>query len=160
MNAEQENKTTPVTVEEPSSVESLMQTLILDAGELQNMYKQWFSTVKKLSVEMKKEKKKMSKKKTKRKVNQKPQKVSNAMRKFMKKYCENTEVDHSLGAYTRQSMMKTVSSYIKSKNIQNQENKKQWSGKEKKLKSLFGLKQEWYTFMQINGLLSRVISKE
>ena len=66
--------------------------------------------------------------------------------------------------YTRQVMMKAVSAYIKGSLIQNQENKKQWgenqAGAKKVLTPIFGLKEDWYTFMQINGLLSRVVIKE
>ena len=55
-------------------------------------------------------------------------------------------------------MMKSVSVFIQKKNIQNPENKKEWSGTHTAEK-LFGLDKQWYTFMQINGLLSRVIVK-
>lgn len=157
--------TTEETVTEPNSVDTLMKTLLLEASELQSMYKQWYASVRKLSKEMEKERKKFLRSKTKRKVKQNPQQVKKEMIRFMTKYCKDEGVDHSTtgpnghAGYTRQLMMKTVSSYIKETNIQNPENKKQWSGKDKKLKKLFSLDQQWYTFMNINGLLSRVIVK-
>ena len=84
------------------------------------------------------------------------------MQKFMKKYPptldEGVVLEHN-GTYTRQVMMKAVSGYIKTANIQNPENKKQWS-KDKVLTPIFDLTDPWYTFMQINGLLSRVVIKD
>ena len=137
----------------------LMKQLLEEAKQYQNIQKSWLSTLKKLSKEMEKEKKRLAKQKPKRKVTQKPQKVSTDMQAFMKKYApKELELTHG-DSYTRQIMMKSVSSYIKTYNLQNQENKKQWSGKDKVLKKLFTLDQDWYTFMQINGLLSRVVIK-
>ena len=143
-------------------VDSLITTILDDANKLQSLYRNWVNTVKKLTKEIQKQKKKLSKQKTKRKVKQRPQKVNSAMRSFMKEHIPEELKDEkdSSGMYTRQVMMKTVSSYIKSQNIQNEENRKQWSGKDKVLKKLFKLDSEWYTFMQINGLISRVVKKQ
>lgn len=161
-----ELQTTTVSEEtvEPNTVDALMKTLLVEASELQNMYKQWYASVRKLSKEMDRERKKKLKFKVKRKVRQNPQQVKKEMIRFMTKYCKDEGVDHGTTGsphpgYTRRLMMKTVSSYIKETNIQNPQNKKQWSGKDKKLKKLFSLDQQWYTFMNINGLLSRVIIK-
>ena len=79
----------------------------------------------------------------------------------MKKYPppeEGEELEHIWEVY-RQVMMKAVSNYIKTANIQNPDNKKQWA-KDKVLTPIFNLKDDRYTFMQINGLLSRVVIKE
>ena len=55
--------------------------------------------------------------------------------------------------------MKAVSAYIKSKELQIAENRKSWKA-DKELVKLFGLDaKETYTFMNINGLLSRVVEK-
>lgn len=150
---------TTTTTPEENAVNTLMDSLLLEAGELQSMYKQWFKNVQNLSKAMQRERKNLSRKRTKRPVNQKPQKVLKKMRKFMEANCVDKEYDHTTGAYTRQLMMKTVSVYIQEKNIQNPENKKEWSGTNSTLKKLFGLDKPWYTFMQINGLLSRVVVK-
>ena len=137
----------------------LMTQLIEEAKHYHNIQKTWLSTLKKLSKEMEREKKKLVKQKPKRKVKQKPQQVTTGMQRFMKKHApKELELEHG-DSYTRQIMMKSVSSYIKTKKLQNEANKKQWSGKDSTLKKLFSLDSEWYTFMQINGLLSRVVIK-
>ena len=138
-----------------SEVKVLLQSLLDDSSNLQSMYKNWNLTLKKLAKEMEREQKKLAKQKPKRKVTQKPQLVSPEMQTFMKKHVTDVEPSDS---YTRQVMMKAVSSYIKAKDLQNPENKKQWK-KDKVLTPLFKLEQDWYTFMQINGLLSRVVIK-
>lgn len=145
---QQQETTTP-----QSEVETLFQSILAESQSLQTSYKSWCQTVKKLQKEMEKETKKLAKQKPKRQVKQKPQKVTKAMRTFMvKNGSEDSE------AYTRQVMMKVVSAYIKAHNLQNQDNKKQWK-KDSTLTKLFGLKDDWYTFMQINGILSRVVVK-
>jgi len=145
------------TVKPVSTVNTLFDALLKDANSLQSLYRSWVSNMKKLSKEMEKEKKRLIKLKPKRKVRQNPQKVSEAMQVFMKEHTPS-ELNITHGdSYTRQIMMKTVSSYIKKSNLQNEANKKQWTGKDKTLKKIFTLEEDWYTFMQINGLLSRVI---
>ena len=77
----------------------------------------------------------------------------------MKKFLDKQGVTAEDGGYTRQSMMKAVSAYIKSKELQIAENRKSWKA-DKELVKLFGLDaKETYTFMNINGLLSRVVEK-
>jgi len=136
-----------------SDVKDLLQTLLDDSANLQTLYKTWNVTLKKLAKEMDREQKKLHKAKPKRKVVQKPQEVTPDMQAFMKKHAADFEVSTS---YTRQVMMKAVSNYIKTANLQNVENKKQWA-RDKTLTSLFKLEKDWYTFMQINGILSRVV---
>ena len=159
---QQVNDTTTTTEVAETEVSQLVKTLLDDASKLQTLYKNWVGTVKKLTKEMEREKKKLAKQKPKRKVNQKPQAVTSEMQGFMKKHApkeiDGVAVQHN-GSYTRQVMMKSVSNYIKTHKIQNEANRKQWSGKDKVLKKLFKLDSEWYTFMQINGLLSRVVVK-
>ena len=136
-----------------SEVQTLFQSILEESQSLQTSYKNWSQTVKKLQKEMEKEAKKLAKQKPKRQVKQKPQKVTKAMRTFMTK---NGGEDSE--SYTRQVMMKSVSAYIKTHNLQNKDNKKQWK-RDATLTKLFGLKEDWYTFMQINGILSRVVVK-
>jgi chromatin remodeling complex protein RSC6 len=63
------------------------------------------------------------------------------------------------GGYTRQTMMKAVSGYIHTHKLQLEENKKEWKP-DATLVKLFTLdKTKVYTFMNINGLLSRVVVK-
>lgn len=142
-----------VTSTPESEVKSLFESILKDSQDLQTNYKNWCQTVKKLQKEMEKEAKKLAKQKPKRQVKQKPQLVTKEMRAFMVK---NGGEDSD--SYTRQVMMKSVSAYIKTHNLQNPENKKQWK-KDKTLTSLFGLTEQWYTFMQINGLLSKIVVK-
>ena len=79
------------------------------------------------------------------------------MHKFLSKQSCETGGD---GCYTRQVMMKAVSAYIKLKGLQLEENRKSWKA-DKELVKLFGLDaKETYTFMNINGLLSRVVEKK
>lgn len=139
--------------EQPSEVNLLLQTLLDDSSNLQSMYKSWSNTLKSLEKEMNKERKKIVKDRPKRKVNQKPQLVNSTMRSFMKKHASELEVSDS---YKRQDMMKVLSNYIKSNNLQDESNKKQWK-RDDVLTKLFNLEKEHYTFMQINGLISRVI---
>ena len=86
--------------------------------------------------------------------NLRPQKITTEMQDFIKKNFPDQVNDESM--YTRRHLMTLLSEYIKSKNILNQENKKQWSGKDKTLKKLFNLQEEWYSFMKINSLVSSV----
>lgn len=167
-----ENKTAntaPVTTTQSEQLpsEKMMETLIQSSKSLAAQYKIVSQTLKSLKTQMKKDYTKILKTKKKRKVNQTPQKVTPEMTKFMKlhtpqKFLEGELkcVDHNDGGYTRQGMMKVVSYYCTSNGIQNEANKKEWNGNDKVLKSLFGLKEPWYNFMNINGLLSRVVIKD
>jgi len=146
-----------------TEVQTLFESILSDSHALQSNYKKWSVTVKKLQKEMEKEQKKLAKKKPKRQVKQNPQKVTKSMRTFMTKNYKEDPVTgivvvHS-EAYTRQMMMKAVSAYIKEHTLQNPENKKKWK-RDATLTKLFGLKKEWYTFMEINGILSRVVVKK
>jgi len=147
---------TETVVNETSEVKLLLQSLLDDSAKLQSMYKSWNTTLKSLEKEMDREQKKIVKSRPKRQVNQKPQNVSSAMCSFMKKHAKDVEASD---CFTRQVMMRAVSAYIKEHKLQNAENKKQWGG-DKTLKSLFKLDKPFYTFMEINGLISRVVVKK
>ncbi len=150
-------KSTTTSVDSTSTQTEVQQLYDLISSELSASaaaYKTLGVTFKKLKKEMEKEQKKLAKQRPKRVVKQKPQQVTKAMRTFMTKQAGGADSD----AYTRQVMMKAVSAYIKAKNLQNPENKKQWK-KDATLTKLFGLQKDWYTFMQINGLLTRVVVK-
>ena len=88
--------TTPAV--EENAVNTLMDSLLLEAGELQTMYKQWFRNVQNLAKAMQKEKKMLSRKNEKTLI--KNHKSIKKMRKFMESHCVDTEHDHSSGAYT------------------------------------------------------------
>lgn len=161
MSTQEIQKTTANKDEDENSNESevkvLLQSLLDDSAQLHNMYKSWNNTLRRLAKEMDREQKKLVKTKPKRHVKQKPQEVTKEMQKFMKQHSGELGegIQHGT-SYTRQVMMKAVSRYIKEKNLQNPENKKQWKS-DNALKPLFTLEKDWYTFMQINGLLSRVV---
>ena len=157
-----DNNSAPVnekTVVESVTADDILQSISDNTKKMEDLVKE----NKKLQVELvkalKKEKKALSKsgKSQKKEIKQVPQKVTSEMQKFIEKHF--TDEANKEGMYTRQHLMRLLSSYIKKQNIQNPENKKQWSGKEKTLKKLFKLDQEWYTFMQVNGILSSVIVK-
>ena len=77
----------------------------------------------------------------------------------MSKFLKKQKVDEVDGGWTRQLMMKAVSAYIKEKQLQLAENKKNWKPDDT-LTKLFSLDaSKTYTFMNINGLLTRVIDK-
>ena len=86
-----------------------------------------------------------------------PIKVTHEMQKFIENNFAEQANDESI--YTRHELMRFVSDYIKSQNIQNPENMKMWSGEEKTLKELFNLKEKWYSFIQINGIISSCFEK-
>lgn len=137
---------------------SMIDSMIEDVNKRIALDRQLIANLKKLSKEIEKDQKKLIKNnKVKRTITQNPQKVVGPMQDFITKNFPDQVNAESM--YTRRHLMKLLSDYIKSKNIQNAENKKQWSGKEKTLKKLFKLDQEWYTFMSINGLLTSVIQK-
>lgn len=141
---------------EVSPTQQILSQLIEDNGKLSMIHKENANLLKKLQKEIEKDRKKLMKNtKEKRVINQIPKNVIPEMQKFIAKEFPESKTEDN--RYTRQFLMKLLSQYIKSKDIQNSENKKQWSGKEKTLKSIFKLEDEWYSFMQINGLLSRVI---
>lgn len=130
--------------------------------------------LKKLEKEIIKEHKRLSKvNRPKRKVVQKPVQVVGKMKTFMKKMATaqkaKAKVDVSLdassldenekGGWTRQQMMRGVSTYIKDKTLQIATEKRNWKP-DKTLTSLFALESDaLYTFMNINGLISRVVKK-
>ena len=62
--------------------------------------------------------------------------------------------------YVRRDMMRVVSAYVKVKNLQTESNRKEWIP-DKTLKKLFVIKQPnaKYSFMNVNGLITRVIEK-
>ena len=146
-------------VQSDSEVNDLNAGIIEDTKLLSTMFKAFLQKVKQLTKQMEKQKRRLAKQRPKRKVKQKPQKVTAEMQKFMKKHSsKELEIEHG-DSYTRQIMMKSVSHYIKTHKLQNTKNMKEWSGNDKTLKKLFKLDKEWYTFMQINGLLSRIVVK-
>lgn len=122
---------------------------------INELVKEQYKLLKTLEAEMKKNSKKV--KGEKKQMKQNPQKVNDEMQKFITKNFKDDSNKESM--YTRHQMQRFVSTYIKSQNIQNPENKKEWSGKDKTLKKLFGLTENWYAFIQVNGLISKVIVK-
>ena len=112
--------------------------------------------LKKLEKEVAREHKRLSKTpKVKRTVKQTPTAVNAAMSKFL----TAQGVEGVDGKWTRQSMMKGISTYIKEKDLQLADDKKKWKP-DSTLTKLFSLeKGSLYTFMNINGLISRVVVK-
>ena len=120
-------------------------------------FKEMSRALKKLEKEVVKEQKRLSKvPKTKRTVKQNPVEVTKPMSKFL----TGRKVEGQDGGWTRQVMMKGIASYIKDKDLQLADDKKKWKP-DKTLTDLFSLDTEQlYTFMNINGLISRVVVKK
>ena len=72
-------------------------------------------------------------------------------------HLEGQSVASEEGKWTRQVMMRAISAYIKTKDLQLAEDKKKWVDFDST--KLFSLeKGSLYTFMNINGLISRVVA--
>lgn len=144
-----------------STVTDTLNQLILTADAQSKSLREMQKQLKGLTKAIAKDYKKMakaSKLKTKRVVKQRPVLVNTNMNKFMKD--RHIEQHQDGGGFTRQVMMRAVSAYIKEKDIQVQSNRKQWKP-DVKLQKLFSLdKKQLYTFMNINGLISRVVTKK
>jgi chromatin remodeling complex protein RSC6 len=140
-----------------------LNTLMLELTEVANTLFQQSRdlqrNLKRLAAELEKEQKRSQrshKSGVKRTIVHKPVKVNAAMSSFL----SGQGVQATDGGYTRQTMMKAISSYIKSKKLQLEENKKEWKA-DATLVKLFGLeKNQVHTFMRINGLLSRVVVQQ
>ena len=155
---ENNNNEVPLPQDGAGSATSLSAIAAL-VDEQVNMWRTISKNLKKAEKEIAREHKRLrSVPKTKRTVVQKPIKVNNQMHEFLKsqKVVQEGAPD---GEYTRQVMMKAVSAYIKEAKLQLKENMKKWKP-DATLTKLFGLKKgEEYTFMNINGLISRVVNK-
>jgi len=120
-----------------------------------SVFRDMSKALKKLDKEVAREQKRASKPvKTKRQVKQTPVAVNAAMSKFL----TSQGVEGVDGKWTRQVMMKEISAYIKAKGLQLDEDKKKWKP-DATLMKLFSLeKGTLYTFMNVNGLISRVVA--
>ena len=140
-----------------STVQQMLTALVDMAAQQAQQTREMHRNLKKLATEVDREQRRLAKSsKPRRTVKQKPVAVTSEMSTFLTK----NGVETSSNGYTRQVMMKAVSQYIKDKKLQLEDNRKSWKA-DKTLVKLFGLdaKKE-YTFMNINGLLSRVVPKK
>jgi len=154
---QQQSETTSATAS-AVTVSQLLQVAVESTAAQAQQFRELQKVLKKLSSEIEKEQRKYQKavEKAPRTVVQKPVQVQAEMEKFLQS--EKVEVHPDTG-YTRKDMMRAVSAYIKTHNLQLEDNKKQWKP-DAQLTKLFSLDSEQlYTFMNINGLLSRVIPK-
>ena len=148
---------TPTTDTEAGDTIAQTLSVLVEQVELQvRSFRDIHKHLKRLEKDIAKEHKKLTKTpKTKRTVTQKPIKVNELMLKFLTDL--HTESPENNGCFTRQVMMRAVSQYIKEKNLQVPENKKQWKA-DAVLVKLFDLdSNQHYTFMNINGLISRAV---
>lgn len=102
------------------------------------------------------EQRRATKTKTKRKVEQKPVAVTKPMREFLVKHAS---AEAAVDGYTRREMMKALSDYVKLNNLQSKDNKKQWTPDATLAKLLDLDRKQAYSFMNLNGLISRVVVK-
>jgi hypothetical protein len=114
--------------------------------------------VKTLTAEVEREQRKHAKQRqttarAKRTVVQKPVQVSAEMRAFM----SAQKVDAVDGGFTRQVMMRTISGYIKTHKLELEADRKRWRPDATLGKLLNISEKESFTFLTINGLISRVI---
>lgn len=145
-----------------STVSESLCALIETVSQQQQTFRELHKNLKKLEKEVIREHKRLSKvTRPRRVVVQKPVKVNDTMRAFIKKHGGEIATEHADGGWTRQVMMKIVSTYIRTVGkLQLEKNKKHWKS-DKCLRTLFGLdKKTLYTFMNINGLISRVVIKK
>ena len=140
-----------------SSVTDTIAEVLATVEQQQRSMRELHKSLKKLEKEVVREHKRLSKvQRPKRKVVQKPVTVSSKMRKFLTK---QKEPEHANGGWTRQVMMRVVAHYVKEKDLQIAENRKNWKP-DSTLKKLFDLENgKLYSFMNINGLISRVVIK-
>jgi septal ring factor EnvC (AmiA/AmiB activator) len=144
-------ETTPT--EAPQSLQQTLHSLVELAANQAQLSRDMHRNLKRLAVEVEKVQKKLSKTKPRRVVVQKPVSVVPDMLEFLK----GQQIEPVDGGHTRQVLMRAVSGYIKTQKLQVEENKKQWKP-DTTLVKLFSLdKKQLYTFMNINGLLSRAI---
>tara|TARA_B110000211_G_scaffold235020_1_gene308531 strand:- start:10162 stop:10659 length:498 start_codon:yes stop_codon:yes gene_type:complete len=145
-----------------STVSESLTALIETVSQQQQTFRELHKNLKKLEKEVIREHKRLSKvTRPRRVVVQKPVQVNDAMREFITKYGGDIAEEHADGGWTRQVMMKIVSTYIRTVGkLQLDKNKKHWKS-DKCLRTLFALdKKTLYTFMNINGLISRVVVKK
>ena len=147
-----------------SELDAILETLVQEGEELRNASRLHLANVKKVVSLVSKERKYLRKhrKKTKRVIVQNPQKVNKLMQKFMKdnrNILSTGEIPVS-SEYVRRDMMRVVSAYIKVNNLQIETNRKKWIP-EKTIKKLFSIteKNAEFSFMNVNGLITRVILK-
>ena len=141
-----------------STVTETLSELLATVDQQQRAFRDLHRQLKKLEKEVIREHKRLSKvQKPKRKVVQKPVKVMKSMQRFLKKM---GEAEHADGGWTRQVMMRAVAAYVKQKDLQIADNRKNWKP-DSTLEKLFTLeKGKLYSFMNINGLISRVVIKK
>ena len=139
-----------------STVQQMLTALVDMAAQQAQQTREMHRNLKKLATEVDREQRRLAKSsKPRRTVKQKPVAVTSEMSSFLTK----NGVETSSNGYTRQVMMKAVSQYIKDKKLQLEDNRKSWKA-DKTLAKLFDLDpKSHYTFMNINGLLSRVVPK-
>lgn len=156
MSEQTQTPETTTTPETESTVKQMLEALLEISAQQAQQTREMHRNLKKLSQEVEREQRRLQRtSKPRRTVRQRPVSVNAAMKKFLDKQGVTAED----GGFTRQSMMKAVSAYIKTKELQLAENRKSWKA-DKELVKLFGLDaKETYTFMNINGLLSRVVEK-
>ena len=156
MSEQTQTPETTTTPETESTVKQMLEALLEISAQQAQQTREMHRNLKKLSQEVEREQRRLQRtSKPRRTVRQRPVSVNAAMRKFLDKQGVTAED----GGFTRQSMMKAVSAYIKTKELQLAENRKSWKA-DKELVKLFGLDaKETYTFMNINGLISRVVVK-
>jgi uncharacterized coiled-coil protein SlyX len=114
--------------------------------------------VKTLTAEVEREQRKNAKQRqantrAKRTVVQKPVSVNDEMRTFM----ASQKVEAVDGGFTRQVMMRTISGYIKTHKLELEADRKRWRPDATLSKLLKLNDKETFTFLTINGLISRVI---
>tara|TARA_B110000908_G_C10163158_1_gene407076 strand:- start:175 stop:708 length:534 start_codon:yes stop_codon:yes gene_type:complete len=159
------NVVAPVSIDDQLvPLDTLLATLITEGEELRNSSRLHLANVKKVVTLVNRERKFLSKnrRRKKRVIVQNPQNVNKTMQKFMKdnKDILSTGTIPVSTEYIRRDMMRVVSAYVKVKNLQLEENRKKWLP-DKVLKKLFSIKdpKAEFSFMNVNGLITRVILK-
>ena len=137
------------------AVQDAFQALLSAHGEILQGQKDLHRSLTALSRQVTREYSRLSRQRTKRVVVQTPVSVTKQMVKFMNSQgVEGT-------TFTRRLMMKTVSAYVKANDLQLADNRKCWTA-DAKLAKVFKkhpvVKGETYSFLNINGFLSSVVT--
>jgi len=144
------------TAEATQTVPQMIEQLITLSTQLASSHKAVIKTLTTLQRQWEREQKRTHRTKARREVKQKPTQVNKAMRDFMVK---NAGAVAGTEAFTRSQMMKALSEYIKGHSLASATNKKEWTP-DATLTKLLGLeKGKTFTYMNLNGLITRVVEK-
>jgi chromatin remodeling complex protein RSC6 len=152
-----ETASAPAVAAEPAlTTAQLIEQLIKTSTELASQHKLVVRTLTTLQRQWEREQKRASRSTVKRTVVQKPVQVNKAMRDFMVKHAGAAS---SAEGFTRREMMKALSEYIKANKLAEATDKKKWAPDATLTKLLTLEKGKTFSYMNLNGLSTRIVVK-